>query len=259
MELNDKKQRVQAEIDYHEQVFYVDSGHWTSLPPFATRERHWLATHVEKIRFYSGLERYIRQKPYYKKAKVLIAPIGIGEEVQYLENLYQEIHGVDISEKALAQCPANIIKKQADLLDTGLEDETYDIIICPLFLHHVHKVGFHPFLQEFRRLLRSGGTLAIQEPGSFFLPSKVAGFLRYFLGNVTGLVEDEIPVNPNTLTNSIKEVGFTRVKCYGLSFSHVRYPVFLQAINIVLDWPWRRLWPFKLFSNGIGWYCEKPN
>jgi len=84
----------------------------------------------------------------------------------------------------------HIVTKKADILVSGEKGESFDIIICPLFLHHVHNVGFIPFLKEYYRLLR-GGVLAIQEPGAFFPPSWVASLLRVFMGNVTGLVEGE--------------------------------------------------------------------
>jgi len=253
------KQDLQTEIEWYDSGrVYIDSGHWTSHPLFASRERHWLSGEVEKIRFYGYLSRYISDRPYYQKAKVLIAPIGTGYEIKYLQGLYNQIHGIDISERALAQCPAHIVTKKANILQSGYMDESFDIVICPLFLHHVHKVGFSPFLTEYYRILRGGGALVIHEPSVLFPPSRLASLLRFFMGNVTGLVKDERPIFPPDLTRDLKKVGFIRVQYRGLSFSHVRYPVFLQAINLLLDWPWRLLWPFKLFSNGIGWYCEKP-
>ena len=253
------RQNLEAEIEWHEKGnFYIDSGHWTSHQLFASRERHWLSSEVEKIRFYGYLSRYISDKPYYRKAKVLIAPICTGHEIKYLQGLYNEVHGIDISERALGQCPANIVTRKADILQSGELEESFDVIICPLFLHHVHKVGFVPFLEEYYRILRVGGTLAIHEPGALFLPSRLASLLRVFMGNVTGLVDDERPVYPPAITKNLKEIGFDRIQYRGLSFSHVRYPLFLQAMILSLDWPWRVLWPFKLFFNGIGWYCEKP-
>ncbi len=253
------KQDLHAEVEWYDSgEFYIDSGHWTSHLLFASRERHWLSGAVEKIRFYGYLSRYISDKPYYRKARVLIAPIGTGHEIKYLQGLYGEICGMDISEKALAQCPTHIVTKKVDILQSGEAEESFDIIICPLFLHHVHKVGFRPFLEEYYRLLRGGGVLAIHEPGMLFPPSQIASFLRTFMGNVTGLVDDEKPIYPPSLTKRLKEVGFVRIRYRGLSFSHVRYPVFLQAMILLLDWPWRVMWPFKLFSNGIGWYCKKP-
>ena len=163
------KQDLQAEIEWHERDFYIDSGHWTAHPLFASRERHWLEKEIEKIRFYGYLSRYISHKPYYGKAKILIAPIGSGDEIKYLQGLYNEIHGIDISEKALAQCPAHIVTKMADILNSGYRDESFDIIICPLFLHHVHNVGFIPFLKEYYRLLRGGECLLSRNLVHFFL------------------------------------------------------------------------------------------
>jgi SAM-dependent methyltransferase len=243
---------------YEDVKFYIDSGHWTSHPLFASRERHWMAYEIEKIRFYGFLSRYVSSKPYYRKAKILIAPIGTGNEITYLQGMYAEIHGIDISGKALDQCPAHIVTKKADILHSGETEQSFDIILCPLFLHHVHRVGFKPFLKEYYRLLRPGGVLAIHEPGMLFPPSQFAALLRKFMGDVTGLVADERPIYPPALTNCLEEVGFGRIRYRGLSFSHVRFPVFLQSMILMLDWPWRVLWPFKLFSNGIGWYSEKP-
>jgi len=255
---DDNKQDLQAEVEWYDSgKFYIDSSHWTSHPLFASRERHWLSREVEKIRFYGYLSKYISDKPYYRKAKVLIAPIGTGHEIKYLQGLYNEVHGIDISERALEQCPANIVTKKADILQSGEMEESFDVIICPLFLHHVHKVGFIPFLEEYYRLLRRGGVLAIHEPSILFPPSQITAFLRIFMGNVTGLVDDERPIYPLALTKNLKEISFVNIRYRGLSFSHVRYPVFLQAMILLLDWPWRILWPFKLFSDGIGWYCEK--
>ncbi len=78
---NIDKQNIQQEKEWHErEQFYIDSGHWTSNPLFASRERHWLANETQKIRFYGYLSKYISNKPYFHNAKILIAPIGTGEE-----------------------------------------------------------------------------------------------------------------------------------------------------------------------------------
>lgn len=152
-------QNHQNELKWHEGTFYIDTGHWTSHPIFASRERHWLAVSTEKIRFYGYLCKYIRNEPYFGNAKILIAPVGTGYEINYLQGIYSELHGIDISSIALSKCPKNIITKEADILQSGYDDESFDIIICPLFLHHVHKVGFKPFIAEYFRMLRGGECL----------------------------------------------------------------------------------------------------
>jgi len=252
------EQALQCECDWHEQVFYLDSGHWTSRFPFASRERHWLSGGMEKIRFYGYLARFIRSAPYFGKAKALIAPIGTGLEIGYVEALCDSIHGIDISPIALSKCPRYVITRQGDIRTSGYPSDTFDIVVCPLFLHHVHKVGFDPFVREFFRILRPGGVLAVQEPSMFFLPTALMRCLRAFIGNVTGLVPDEKPVNPTAVTRCLKQAGFTRVRSIGLSISHARCPVFLQAVNLMIDVPFRRIWPLTLLCNGMGWFCLKP-
>lgn len=253
------KQNLQSEKQWYlKEQFYIDSKHWTSHPIFTSRERHWLAVDTEKHRFYGYLAKYILNKQYFKNAKILIAPIGTGGEVKYLQGLYKELHGIDISEIALSQCPKFIMTKEANILQSEYENESFDIVICPLFLHHVHKVGFKPFIAEYYRILRKGGVLAIQEPSFLFPMSWITSFLRIFMGNVTGLVPDEKPIYPSILTKELKEAGFTRIVTRGLHFNHVRFPIFIQLITLLLDLPLRIFSPFKFFANGIGWYCEKP-
>ena len=72
------------------------------------------------------------------------------------------------------------------------------------------------------------------------------------MGNVTGLVPDEKLILPMILNKNLQDFGFDTMKYYGLSISHVRYPVFLQDLNLIVDYPLRTVWPFKMFSNGIG-------
>jgi SAM-dependent methyltransferase len=251
------EQVLKWECDWHEQAFYLDSRHWTSRFPFASRERHWLAGGMEKIRFYGYLARFIRSAPYWGKAKALLAPIGSGYEAPYLEALCDSIHGIDISPIALSKCPRNVITRQGDIKASGYPSDTFDLVVCPLFLHHVHKVGFDPFVREFFRILKPGGVLAVHEPNIFFPTGALMRCLRVLIGNVTGLVPDEKPVNPTAVTRCLKRAGFTRVRAIGLSISHIRYPVFLQAANLMIDAPFRRIWPLTLLCSGMGWFCEK--
>ncbi len=248
-------QDIDKEIEWYNQKFYIESGHWTSHPIFASRARHWLAVKTEKIRFYNYLVNYIKNKPYFGTAKILIAPVGTGNELEYLQGLYEEVHGIDISKTALSMCPAIIKTKEGDILQSGYDDNSFDIVICSLFLHHVHKVGFKPFI--YYRILRKGGVLAIIEPSCLYPIIWIMSFLRAFMGNVKGLVPDEKPIYPLSLTKILKETGFKNISVRGLLFNHVCFPVLLQLLILFFNYPFRLLCRFKLFSNGIGWYCMK--
>jgi hypothetical protein len=124
-----------------------------------------------------------------------------------------------------------------------------------LYLIEPDPSAFKPLAST--EILKPGGVLAVHEPNIFFPPGVLARYLRALIGNVTGLVPDERPVNPTAVTQCLKRAGFTRIRAIGLSISHIRYPVFLQAANLMIDAPFRRIWPLTLLCNGIGWFCEK--
>jgi hypothetical protein len=107
-------------------------------------------------------------------------------------------------------------------------------------------------------VLVPGGTLAVLEPSALFPPFWAAETARKFLGNVTGLVDDERPVHPPQVTKAMHDAGFTDVRTVGLVTSHVRFPTLVQNTLSALDFPVRKLWPLKLFCNSLGWFGRKP-
>ena len=250
-------QNANAEKEWHEQKFYIDSGHWTSHPAFASRERHWLINHVQENRFYGYLSKYIKNKTYGRNAKVLFAPVGDGSHVHYLQGISNETHGIDLSAVALAKCPSSLILKEEDILCSGYAEETFDVVICAQFFHHVHSVGFKPFIIEFQRILKKGGTLAVLEPSILYPFSWVSALARKIIGNVTGLVEGERPVNPFEILGLLKSEGFANIKTIGLTFNHVRFPCAVQHLVSLIDFILRYVTPLKYYSNSIGWFCEK--
>ncbi len=252
------RQNIQAEKDLHEQKFFVDSGHWTSHPLLMSRERYWLKYEVEKIRFYGYLYRYMEKKPYKNKAKILLAPIGDGSDLKYLQGMYREVWGIDISPAQLSKCPGTIIKKEGDILKSGYEDESFDIIIVSLFLHHLYGVDMGPFMDEFKRLLRKGGTIAFLEPSSMHPFNRTVRLVEKFLGAFPGKVKDERPISPVYVKRLLKNAGFQNVRIHGMSFNHIAYPFFIQSLANTIDPLFRAFWPIKFFSATIGFFCEKP-
>ena len=75
--------------------------------------------------------------------------------------------GLDFSELVYADDTA-LITKNANVLDTKYEDNTFDLIICCQFLHHVHEDGFKPYIKEYYRILKHNGVLVILEPSNFY-------------------------------------------------------------------------------------------
>lgn len=250
-------QNLQTEKDLFNEPFFLDSGHWASHPLFISRERFWLKYDVQKIRFYGALYRYIAGKTYKNSADVLFAPVGDGQDFKYLEGIYKRVYGIDISPVQLLKCPKVIITKEADILNSGYEDGSFDIIIVSQFLHHLHEVGFEIFLQEFYRILRRKGVIAILEPSSLYPPSWLVAFISRFTGKIPAKVEGERPVFPCDIEEIIKKTGFRNKKVYGITYSHVVFPFLLQSAISIIDWPLRYIWPFKLFAESVGYFAEK--
>lgn len=251
-------QEVAREKDWWDKsVFYIDSGHWTSARIFASRERHWICNSVCKIRFYSHVIRLCRKAAFWKRARVLVAPIGDGSETKYLRGVASEIHGIDISPTALAKCPGDLILKQGDIRAMPYDNDFFDVVVCPLFLHHVHDVGFTPYVEEFHRVLKRGGVLAIQEPSALFPFAWVFGFLRTLMGNVTGQVPGERPLRPGKLTRTLRIAGFDNVHIRGLGYNHVRTPVMVQFFVNMLDGIARRTPLLRRLCYNVGFFARK--
>jgi SAM-dependent methyltransferase len=209
------------------------------------------------MRFYSELFRYIKAKSYRNDAKILLAPVGNGQDMFYLKGAFQQIHGIDISSIGLSDCPRPIITKEEDILHSGYEDRFFDVIICSQFLHHVQAVGFEPFIREYFRILRTGGVLAVLEPSNLYPFSWVMGLARKVFGNVTGLADEERPIPPVLLKKILIEIGFKRIRIRGMLFTHVRFPTPVQHLIDFVDFPLRICPPFRLSANSVGWYCTK--
>jgi SAM-dependent methyltransferase len=196
----------------------------------------------------------------YNNANVLLAPVGTGKDFFYLRNVFKgvkEIHGIDISPVCLSACPKAIVTKEADILFSGYADLSFDVIVCSQFLHHVHAIGFDPFIHEFYRLLQKGGTLAILEPSNLYPIGWVFKLARKIMGNVTRLVQWERPISPQLLTDSLIRSGFEKIRLRGLVFTHVRFPSLAQHLIDAVDYPFRVLPPFRSFANSVGWFCKK--
>jgi SAM-dependent methyltransferase len=251
------KQNLESEMKVHAERFYIDSGRWYAHPWLVSRQRHWLKNDVQKIRFYGYLCSYIRNKPYKYNARILLAPVGDGADLGFLQGLYSEVHGIDISPIQLAKCPRIILTKEGDILESGYQSGSFDIIVVSLFLHHLHKVGLEPFIKEFHRILRKGGTLAIMEPSAMYPVGWFTALASRILGDFPSKVEDEKPLSPYSISRIIRRAGFNSILIRGATFNHIVFPFFVQSIINSLDFLFRVLWPFKLFSESVCFFSEK--
>lgn len=165
---SDYEAKKAREIDWHlhdhaenEKGGFV--GWLVHHPLIFNRERNAFNYGFPKEQMAAVLRERLRHQ---KGERLLIAPCGSGGDYKFLKNTSHSTYGIDLASVAVEQCPPEMEVKVGDILESGYPDATFDAIASPLFFHHLLRVGFDPFLEEFYRILRPGGQLVILEPCS---------------------------------------------------------------------------------------------
>mgnify|MGYP001167493564 CR=1 FL=1 len=110
-----------------------------------------------------------------------VLDIGCGDARAYQAKLMEvarEVHGIDISERAVARARAKgVLAKVHDLSENlPYEDETFDVVVCFEVLEHL----FDPkhAVREIRRILRPGGRLVASVPNAGYFRDRLAVLTR---------------------------------------------------------------------------------
>jgi SAM-dependent methyltransferase len=171
----------------------------------------------------------------------LISPAGMGADIKtFLSNNVcpkENIVGLDVSEDALSKVAVkyNGIKLVcADILGLPFKDDSFDIVLCNGFFHHVTMEDFTKYISEFKRVLKKGGFIVIQEPSIFYPLSWLTLLLRKFFYLLTGHepvghLPHERPFSPFRLKKNLYNLGFM-VSVEAASFIHNRFPIALSKV-----------------------------
>ncbi len=127
-----------------------------------------LESSLQKYRIAKVLQIYTPSK----NERVLDLGCGWGTFCFAIAPLCREVTGLDFSRKSIDLCSKLLAKSQycnikficADAQDTGLESESYDVIICADLIEHLYPETFEKVLDECRRLLKQKGKLVIWTP-----------------------------------------------------------------------------------------------
>lgn len=104
--------------------------------------------------------------------KVLDLGCGWGTFCFVVASLCSTVTGIDFSEKSIELCNKLLAEKQRDNIRficakaqaTGMEDESYDVIICADLFEHLYPQTSKQVIDECCRLLKKGGKLVIWSP-----------------------------------------------------------------------------------------------
>lgn len=167
------------------------------------------------------LDSIIHQIPPQDGLRILDAGCGEGHFLERLSRRNGKNHyvGIDITEialqKAKERCP-NAEFQVANLLKTGFDDESFDVVISTEVLEHVHEC--EAAVLELKRVLKKGGWLIVTFPNE-----SLWTLGRILLGRRPIKVPDH--VNSFTPRSMKSRVGLKLVKRVPLPFA---LPFFLS-------------------------------
>lgn len=249
--MNDYEEKLKRERRWYTQPIFK-ANHFLNSKLFYSPERNAFNYIFPKKQLSNFISR-IAQSNGLKKPAILIAPIGTGDDLKYLQHLSDDISGIDISEEAVNRITdSNVEKYIGDIKNMYMFSENhFDIVVVPLFFHHFLRYGFDDFLREAYRVLKPNGHFFSLEPSSLHPVCWVTWCAKKIVGNITGAVEDEAPFIPLKLSNAMKRCGFRDIRIYGASFSHNRVPIWIARINNVVTFPMLKFPVVKYFA----WMC----
>jgi SAM-dependent methyltransferase len=147
--------------------------------------------------------------------RVLDAMCGSGQTTEYLLSRDASVTGLDISTEAIARFRSRWNNCQAScrsLLDSGLENDSFDCVVVVGGLHHIHP-NLSEAVREIHRLLKPGGYFCFMEPHSGSIADLVR---RFWYKHDRFFSENEAAIDVNALQAEFSSrFAFNKVKYLG--------------------------------------------
>lgn len=148
-----------------------------------------LNTPFQKYRISKILQLYTPSK----NERVVDLGCGWGTVCFTVAPLCREVTGVDVSKKSIELCNKRLAKSQhsniklvcADAENTGLESQSYDVIISADLFEHMYPDSFEKALDECKRVLKKGGQLAIWTPNAGHLFELMRNHKIFLKGDIS--------------------------------------------------------------------------
>ena len=117
-----------------------------------------------------------------------------------------------------------------------LPDESFDVVLYRLVLHHVaYQQPLAACFEEARRLLRPGGAMVALEPGSWHPVGAALGAANALgLGPLAHGTPDDVPLSPRTLMREARAAGL-QPELHTVTFGWRRLPAAAQRAIHRLD------------------------
>lgn len=210
-------ERILNEKEHGKKIFNVAGKVWGWDSP-AGRER-WkrrvkmLTCHVEE-----GM-------------RVLEIGCGTGELTKVLQNKNSSIVAIDVSPELLEIAKRKVKSNRVTFLlqdasNLGFAKNLFDTIIGSSVLHHLE---VDKALEEFYRVLKSGGTIILTEP-NMMNPQVAIQKNIPFIKKITRESPDETAFLRWSLKKKMAKVGFRDIKLKNFDFLHPSIPMVLIPV-----------------------------
>lgn len=119
-----------------------------------------------------------------KVLEIIDIGCGTGHNSRVMAAKGHRVHGIDISEHAIARYRENGFDGRTMDIERGLdfEDESFDLAFCSEVIEHL--VRPERFAAEVRRVLRPGGRLVLSTPNSAFWLYRVLALFGWVVSDV---------------------------------------------------------------------------
>lgn len=169
---------------------------------------------------------------------ILFVGVGDGDILQYMDMKEKYIVGIDINSEfmqgGIKYCSHAAV---ADCSLLPFKDKTFDLVICNMVLHHVVGQGdLDGTFRDSARVLKNGGKFVAFEPNLFHPSGAIMTLLNQFhlYHKVGGGSNYEYALSPYKMKRMCRKY-FESVKTIPITFSHPRFPIFLQKIIMKSD------------------------
>jgi ubiquinone/menaquinone biosynthesis C-methylase UbiE len=183
-------------------------------------------------------------------SRVVFIGIGSGDVVPSLRAEDRvKIIGIDVNFRSLVNAREHAKVAVADGSNLPFLSGSADLVICNQVLHHITGQGtLDAAIGECARILKQGGRFIAIEPNSFhpsgMLMNLAAGLGVYHL--LSGGSDYEFSISPRRIQRLLNAHGFVAAQPQAITFSHPRFPIFVQRVMHAAD---RRL--SRLYLAGL--------
>ncbi|WP_380675457.1 class I SAM-dependent methyltransferase [Salinigranum sp. GCM10025319] len=145
------------------------------------------------------------------KQRILDAGSGWGRLAKHFQS-DGDVVGLDITDgllRAQQKVAPNATQVRGDAGQLPFRSNSFDLVYAARMLHYFD--DYTPFLSEFMRVTRPGGTVAVIQPNSWNPYHRLTYYTRL--------------LSPTDVSSSFKTVGFTDVDTVHFGFSHPSMPI----------------------------------